>query len=102
MVLLVKHEPALRAFARALVPDWDRVDEPLPEASVTIWEQRDQLNSREGFLPRPSDPELQVPAAVGEAPLAAPDRVPYALAAFAEAPLRRAIVLVTLLHGSPG
>lgn len=51
LALLVKHEPALRAYARSLVPDWDLVDEALQEASVTMWEKRSQLESREGFVP---------------------------------------------------
>lgn len=51
VALLVKHEPALRAFARVLVPDWDLVDEALQEASVTMWGKREQLESQDGFLP---------------------------------------------------
>lgn len=51
LALLVKHEPALRAYARSLVPDWDLVDEALQEASVTMWEKRGQLKSKEGFAP---------------------------------------------------
>ena len=49
--LLVKHEPALRAYARSLLPDWDLVDEALQEASVTMWQKRGQLKDREGFVP---------------------------------------------------
>jgi len=49
--LLVKHEPALRAYARSLVPDWDLVDEALQEASVTMWQKRGQLESADGFVP---------------------------------------------------
>ena len=49
--LLVKHEPALRAYARGLVPDWDLVDEALQEASVTMWQKRGQLESVDGFVP---------------------------------------------------
>ena len=49
--LLVKHEPALRAFARSLVPDWDSVDEALQEASVTMWQKRGQLQNADGFVP---------------------------------------------------
>ncbi|MCP4506686.1 MAG: sigma-70 family RNA polymerase sigma factor [Fuerstiella sp.] len=49
--LLVKHEPALRAYARSLVPDWDLVDESLQEASVTMWQKRSQLESVDGFVP---------------------------------------------------
>ena len=49
--LFVKHEPALRAYARVLVPDWDLVDEALQEASVTMWQKRGQLESADGFVP---------------------------------------------------
>ena len=51
LALLVKHEPALRGYARGLVPDWDLVDEALQEASVTMWQKRDQLESADGFVP---------------------------------------------------
>ena len=51
MRLFVKHEPALRAFARTLLPDWHSVDEALQEASVTMWEKLGQLNGEGGFLP---------------------------------------------------
>ena len=49
--LFVKHEPAFRAYARVLVPDWDLVDEALQEASVTMWQKRGQLESADGFVP---------------------------------------------------
>lgn len=51
LALFVKHEPGLRAFARILVPDWDLVDESLQEASVTMWQKREQLRSPDGFVP---------------------------------------------------
>jgi len=51
LALLVKHEPALRAYARSLVPDWDLVDEALQEACVTMWEKRGQLKNWDGFVP---------------------------------------------------
>lgn len=51
LTLLVKHEPALRAYARSLVPDWDLVDEALQEASVTMWQKRSQLETADGFVP---------------------------------------------------
>lgn len=51
LALLVKHEPALRAYARVLVPDWDLVDEALQEASVTMWQKRGQLAGVDGFVP---------------------------------------------------
>jgi len=51
MRLLMRHEPALRAFARVLLPDWNTVDEVIQEASVTLWEKFSQLRDEEGFLP---------------------------------------------------
>lgn len=50
LALLVKCEPALRAYARGLVPDWDSVDEALQEASVTMWQKRGQLQNADGFV----------------------------------------------------
>ena len=49
--LFVTHEAALRAYARALVPTWDAVDEVIQEASLVIWRKLDQLETPEGFLP---------------------------------------------------
>ena len=51
VALLVKHEPVLRAYARAIVPDWELVDEAIQEASVTMWQKRDQLEQPDGFVP---------------------------------------------------
>lgn len=51
MRLFLTHEITLRAFARALLPDWNAVDDALQEASVTMWEKRGQLKDEEGFLP---------------------------------------------------
>ena len=51
MRLFVKHEPALRAFARSILPDWTSVDDALQEASVTMWEKLGQLRDEHGFLP---------------------------------------------------
>lgn len=51
MRLFVKHEPALRAFARSILPDWAAVDDALQEASVTMWEKLGQLRDEGGFLP---------------------------------------------------
>ena len=39
MRLLMVHEPALRAFARSLLPDWNAVDEAIQEASLTLWQK---------------------------------------------------------------
>ena len=49
--LYVKHEPSLRAYARSIVPDWNLVDEAMQEASVVMWQKRNQLNDEEGFAP---------------------------------------------------
>ncbi len=49
--LFVKHEAALRAYARAIVPDWDLIDEALQEASITMWQKREQLREASGFVP---------------------------------------------------
>ena len=51
MRLLMRHEPALRAFARTLMPNWTVVDEVIQEASITLWDKFDQLRDEEGFLP---------------------------------------------------
>ncbi|MGK0189897.1 MAG: RNA polymerase sigma-70 factor (ECF subfamily) [Verrucomicrobiales bacterium] len=49
--LLMQHEPALRAFARSLLPDWNLVDEVIQDASIVLWEKFDQLRDEPGFLP---------------------------------------------------
>ncbi|MFO0821710.1 MAG: sigma-70 family RNA polymerase sigma factor [Gemmataceae bacterium] len=49
--LYLRHEEALRAFARALLPTWEAVDEVLQEASVVMWKKLGQLESASGFLP---------------------------------------------------
>lgn len=51
MRLLMRNEPALRAFARSLLPDWHTVDEVIQEASITLWEKFSQLRDESGFLP---------------------------------------------------
>lgn len=51
LTLLVKHEPAFRGYARSMLPDWDLVDEALQEASVTMWQKREQLKEADGFAP---------------------------------------------------
>lgn len=51
MRLLMLNEPALRAFARSLLPDWHTVDEVIQEASVTLWQKFDELRDEPGFLP---------------------------------------------------
>ena len=49
--LFVRHEQALRAYARVMVPTWDAVDEIIQEASVVMWRKLDQLDAHENFLP---------------------------------------------------
>lgn len=49
--LLVKHESVLRAYARSIVPDWNLVDEAIQEASVVMWQKREQLREESGFAP---------------------------------------------------
>ena len=51
VALLVKHEPLLRAYARVILPEWELVDEAIQEASVTLWQKRDQLEHPDGFVP---------------------------------------------------
>ncbi len=51
LALLVKHEPALRAYARSLVPNWELVDEAIQEASITLWQKQAQLQGTDGFVP---------------------------------------------------
>ncbi len=49
--LFVRHEQALRAYARVMVPTWEAVDDVIQEASVVMWRKLDQLDSHENFLP---------------------------------------------------
>ena len=49
--LFLRHEEALRAFARVLLPTWDSVDEVMQESSVVMWKKLGQLDSANGFLP---------------------------------------------------
>lgn len=51
MRLFLRHEPVLRAYARAILPDWNSVDDALQEASVIMWQKLGQLDGEEGFLP---------------------------------------------------
>ncbi|WDQ14773.1 sigma-70 family RNA polymerase sigma factor [Rhodopirellula sp. P2] len=51
MRLFVKHELALRAFARSMLPNWNAVDDAIQEASVTMWQKFSQLDGEDGFLP---------------------------------------------------
>ena len=49
--LFVKHEAALRSFARVLLPTWESVDEVMQETSVVMWKKLSQLDTAESFLP---------------------------------------------------
>ena len=49
MALLILHEPMLRAYARSILSNWDRVDEVFQEASITMWKKLDQLRDKQGF-----------------------------------------------------
>ena len=49
--LFVKHEQALRAFARVMLPTWESVDEVIQESSVVMWKKLSQLDSADHFLP---------------------------------------------------
>lgn len=49
MALFIQYEPMLRAYARSILSNWDRVDEVIQEASITMWKKRDQLRDKEGF-----------------------------------------------------
>ncbi|PHQ34859.1 sigma-70 family RNA polymerase sigma factor [Rhodopirellula bahusiensis] len=51
MRLFLKHELALRAFARSILPNWNAVDDAIQEASVTMWQKFSQLENEAGFLP---------------------------------------------------
>ena len=49
--LFARHELALRNYARLILPDWSAVDDVLQDASITMWESRQQLRDDSGFLP---------------------------------------------------
>ncbi|MEM6279190.1 MAG: sigma-70 family RNA polymerase sigma factor [Verrucomicrobiota bacterium] len=49
--IFLLHENDLRAYARALLPNWDAVGEVMQEASVVMWRKLDQLDDESGFLP---------------------------------------------------
>ncbi|MEM6689657.1 MAG: sigma-70 family RNA polymerase sigma factor [Planctomycetota bacterium] len=49
--LFARHELALRNYARLIMPDWNGVDDVLQDASITMWENRQQLQDETGFLP---------------------------------------------------
>lgn len=47
--LLLRHEPGIRAFIRAVVQRADDVDEIMQEVSVVAWRKFDSLTAQEGF-----------------------------------------------------
>ncbi len=49
--LFVKHEQALRAFARVMLPTLESVDEVMQESSVVMWKKLSQLDDADHFLP---------------------------------------------------
>ena len=49
--VFLQHEDDLRAYARALMPTWEAVDEVMQEASVIMWRKLDQLQKESEFLP---------------------------------------------------
>jgi len=49
--LFVKHEQALMAFARVILPTWESVDEVMQESSVVMWKKLSQLDLADNFLP---------------------------------------------------
>jgi len=48
--LLVAHEPALRAFLRALMPTWADVDEVMQETSLVAWRKFSRFERGTNFL----------------------------------------------------
>ncbi len=49
--VFLKSEDDLRAYARALLPTWEAVDEVMQEASLVMWRKLDQLREETEFLP---------------------------------------------------
>ena len=49
--LLMRHENALRAFARSMLPTWDAVDDVIQDASIVMWQKLGKLEDEHGFLP---------------------------------------------------
>ena len=49
--LFVKHELALRAFTRVMLPTWESVEEVMQESSVVMWRKFSQLDAADNFLP---------------------------------------------------
>ena len=49
--VFLRHEDNLKAYARALLPTWEAVDNVMQEASLVIWRKMDQLNDVGDFVP---------------------------------------------------
>jgi RNA polymerase sigma-70 factor (ECF subfamily) len=48
--LFARHEPALRAFVRPLVPHWDDADEVLQQTCVVLWRKFAEFDAVSDFL----------------------------------------------------
>jgi RNA polymerase sigma-70 factor (ECF subfamily) len=48
--LFARHNRALRAYSRMILPSVDPIDDVMQEASIVIWEKQDQLRHAEEFL----------------------------------------------------
>lgn len=48
--LLTRHEPALRRFARTLLPDWGDVDEVMQRTALAAWRKFGQFDLATDFL----------------------------------------------------
>ncbi len=49
--LFARHNRALRAYSRMILPTVDPIDDVMQEASIVIWEKQNQLRSDDEFLP---------------------------------------------------
>jgi RNA polymerase sigma-70 factor (ECF subfamily) len=49
--LFARHNRALRAYSRMILPSVDPIDDVMQEASIVIWEKQDQLRREDEFLP---------------------------------------------------
>jgi hypothetical protein len=48
--LFARHNRALRAYSRTILPSVDPIDDVMQEASIVIWEKQDQLRHSDEFL----------------------------------------------------
>jgi RNA polymerase sigma-70 factor, ECF subfamily len=49
--LFARHDRALRAYSRLILPSVDTIDDVMQEASIVIWQKQDQLRHADEFLP---------------------------------------------------